>query len=56
VYVLASDGKRHAFNLISGEDLMPATKSLPGVRRDAVLLQSGLAATVTEMGHSLPLA
>jgi len=29
VYTLASDGKLHAFNLISGEDLMPATKFLP---------------------------
>ena len=29
LYVLASDGKLHAFNLISGEDLMPATKFLP---------------------------
>jgi outer membrane protein assembly factor BamB len=29
LYVLASDGKLHAFNLISGEDLMPPTKFLP---------------------------
>jgi outer membrane protein assembly factor BamB len=29
LYVLASDGKLHAFNLISGEDLIPATKFLP---------------------------
>lgn len=29
VYVLASDGKLHAFNLVSGEDLIPATKFLP---------------------------
>ena len=29
LYVLASDGRLHAFNLISGEDLMPATKFLP---------------------------
>jgi outer membrane protein assembly factor BamB len=29
VYVLASDGKLHAFNLVGGEDLIPATKSLP---------------------------
>ena len=29
LYVLAGDGKLHAFNLISGEDLMPATRFLP---------------------------
>ena len=29
LYVLASDGKLHAFNLVSGEDLIPATKFLP---------------------------
>lgn len=29
LYVLASDGTLHAFNLISGEDLIPATKFLP---------------------------
>jgi outer membrane protein assembly factor BamB len=29
VYVLASDGKLHAFNLVSGEDLIPATPFLP---------------------------
>src|SRR5690242_5858887 len=29
LYVLASDGKLHAFNLISGEDLMPPTPFLP---------------------------
>jgi outer membrane protein assembly factor BamB len=29
LYILASDGKLHAFNLISGEDLMPPTPFLP---------------------------
>jgi outer membrane protein assembly factor BamB len=29
VYVLAGDGRLHAFNIISGEDLMPATSFVP---------------------------
>ena len=29
LYALASDGKLHAFNLVSGEDLMPPTQFLP---------------------------
>ena len=30
VYVLASDGRLHAFNIITGEDLIPATRFVPG--------------------------
>ena len=29
LYVVASDGRLHAFNLVSGEDLMPPTQFLP---------------------------
>lgn len=29
LYVLAADGKLHAFNLVSGEDLIPPTKFVP---------------------------
>ena len=45
LYVLASDGRLHAFNLISGEDLTPPTKFVPSFAKRLTRLFPGAAGT-----------
>jgi outer membrane protein assembly factor BamB len=48
LYVLASDGKLHAFNLVSGEDVIPPTAFLPAFAKAwSMTLVNGLLFTTT---------
>lgn len=41
VYLIASDGKLHGFNLVSGEDVLPPTQFVPPLSKNWSLNQAG---------------
>ena len=51
LYVLASDGKLHAFNLVSGEDILPPTQFVPAFAKVWSLnIVNGVLYTTTSQG------